>query len=143
MIFGDRNRNQLRAAYIDAWRKFRAGAPLEPLERQLAAVIAEHPEYQPSLECGADALTADFTPERGQQNPFLHMGLHLAVREQVGTNRPPGIAAVFARLSAARGSALEAEHQMFEALATTLWEAQRSGRMPDEQAYLQALQRLR
>ena len=32
---------------------------------------------------------------------------------------------------------------MREALGETLWEAQRSGREPDEQAYLERLRRLR
>lgn len=142
MIFGDRNRNQLRQAYVQAWQKFRAGQPLEPLERQIAAVIAEHPEYHALLEREAQALAAEFTPEHGQQNPFLHMGLHLAIREQVATDRPAGIAAVHTRLTARVGSPLEAEHRMFEVLGEVLWQAQRSGRMPDEQGYLQRLQAL-
>ncbi|MGH8322909.1 MAG: DUF1841 family protein, partial [Steroidobacteraceae bacterium] len=35
----------MRRMYLEAWRKFSARAPLEPLEAQLAAVITEHPEY--------------------------------------------------------------------------------------------------
>ena len=31
---------------------------------------------------------------------------------------------------------------MIEVLAQTLWDAQRAGRMPDEQSYLAALRRL-
>jgi hypothetical protein len=114
---------------------------LEPLEAQLAAVIAEHPEYVTWLEAGEAALGTEFTPEGGQQNPFLHMGLHLAIREQVATNRPPGIAEVHQKLSARLG-AHEAEHAMLEPLAETLWEAQKQGHMPDEQAYLERLRKL-
>lgn len=128
--------------YLEAWRKFSARLPLEPLEAQLAAVIAEHPEYVPWLEGGDAALGADFTPEGGQENPFLHMGLHLAIREQVATNRPAGIAEVHRKLSERPGGAHEAEHAMLEPLAETLWDAQRQGRMPDEQAYLERLRRL-
>ena len=89
-FFAGQNRDQMRRMYLEAWRKFNARAPLEPLEAQLAAVIAEHPEYVTWLEAGETALGAEFTPEGGQQNPFLHMGLHLAIREQVATNRPAG-----------------------------------------------------
>jgi hypothetical protein len=142
MIFGDRNRSQLRQAYVQAWRKFRAGQPLEPLEAQIAAVIAEHPEYHALLEHDAQALAAEFTPEHGQQNPFLHMGLHLAIREQVATDRPTGIAAVHTSLTARLGTPLEAEHRMFEALGEVLWQAQRSGTLPDERAYLERLRAL-
>jgi hypothetical protein len=143
MIFGDRNRGQLRATYFAAWKKFQASAPLEPLEKQIAAVIAEHPEYHALFDNEVALAGAEFTPEKGQQNPFLHMGLHLAIREQVATDRPTGVAAIHARLAASLGSALEAEHRIFEVLAASLWEAQRSGAMPDENQYLERLRSVR
>jgi len=141
-VFAGQSREQMRRMYLEAWRKFTAQMPLEPLEKQLAAVIAEHPEYVPWLESGESPLCAEFTPEGGRENPFLHMGLHLAIREQVATNRPAGIAEVHQKLAARLGDAHAAEHSMLEPLAETLWEAQRLGRMPDEQAYLERLRRL-
>jgi hypothetical protein len=141
-VFSGQNREQMRRMYLDAWRKFTARAPLEPLEAQLAAVIAEHPEYVTWLESGENALTAEFTPEGGRQNPFLHMGLHLAIREQVATDRPAGVAEVHQKLSARLGDPHAAEHTMLEALAEALWDAQRTGRPPDEQAYLERLRTL-
>jgi len=141
-VFAGQNRDQLRRMYLDTWRKFTARAALEPLEAQVAAVIAEHPEYVQWLEAGEAALAAEFTPESGRQNPFLHMGLHLAIREQAATNRPQGIASIHATLSKRMGSAHAAEHAMLELLAETLWEAQRNGRPPDEQAYLEKLRKL-
>ncbi len=128
--------------YLEAWRKFSSQQPLEPLESQLAAVIAEHPEYIEWLEGGEETLAADFTPEGGQANPFLHMGLHLAIREQVATDRPHGIAQVHQHLAKRFGDAHAAEHAMLEPLAETMWEAQRAGRMPDELAYLERLKAL-
>ena len=139
-IFAGQSREQLRRMYLDAWRKFSAKQPLEPLEAQLAAVIVEHPEYVQWLEAGEAALAAEFTPERGQPNPFLHMGMHLAIREQVATDRPKGIAEIHRRLSSKRGDAHAGEHAMLEPLGQALWEAQRANRMPDEQAYLERLQ---
>jgi hypothetical protein len=138
-MFAGQNRDQLRRMYLDAWRKYRARAPLEPLEAQLAAVIAEHPEYVPWLESGEEVLTTEFGPEGGKQNPFLHMGMHLAIREQVATNRPTGIAAIHQALSKRMGDAHAAEHAMLDPLAQTLWEAQRNGVAPDEQIYLERL----
>jgi len=139
VVFAGQSREQLRRMYLDAWRKFSARQPLEPLEAQLAAVIAEHPEYLEWIEAGEAAIAAEFTPESGRQNPFLHMGLHLAIREQVATNRPAGIAAIHSTLSSKLGDAHKAEHVMLEALAETLWESQRNNRAPDEQAYLDRL----
>jgi hypothetical protein len=141
-IFADQNREQLRQMYLDAWRKYTASQPLEPLQAQLAAVIAEHPEYIPLLESGPQALATEYTPEGGQENPFLHMGLHLALREQVATNRPSGITQIHQSLAQRSGNPHAAEHTMLEALAETLWESQRSGRPPDEQRYLERLRKL-
>ena len=68
MTFGQ-DRDQLRRMYADAWRKFNDGGVLSPLEAQIAAVASEHPEYHRYL--GEDGLHEDFTPERGETNPFL------------------------------------------------------------------------
>lgn len=139
MIFGQ-DRNELRQMYFDAWRKFTTGAAMAPLEMQIAKVIEDHPEYQEMMT--GEIIDAAFMPEDGQTNPFLHMGLHLALREQVATDRPPGIAAIFNALLVRSGDAHSAEHQALECLAETLWEAQGSNSMPDEIAYLERLRRL-
>jgi hypothetical protein len=141
-IFANQSREQLRQMYLASWRKFRAQEPLQPLERQVAAVIAEHPEYITWLETGQDVLGAEFTPEGGRQNPFLHMGMHLALREQLHTDRPAGFAELHRRLSEHYGDAHEAEHALLTPLAETLSEAQRAGRAPDELEYLQKVERL-
>ena len=141
-FFHDQDRSSLRRSYVEVWRKWRERAPLEPLEHQIASVVEQHPEYHPVLEQDADALNRDYSPEGGQSNPFLHMGMHLAIREQVATNRPAGITAIHAALSQRLGSAHEAEHRMIECLGEALWNAQRSGLPPDESAYLESLRRL-
>jgi hypothetical protein len=141
-FFDNQSRDQLRRVYIEAWRKRREGLPSEPLEAQVADVIALHPEYHAALERGDDALDRDYTPEGGQSNPFLHMGLHLAVRDQIATDRPAGIRKAFQTVAAHLGSQHEAEHRIIECLAEAMWEAQRSGRPPDEAAYLQRVLRL-
>jgi hypothetical protein len=139
MIFGQ-DRNELRQMYADAWQKRCDNSPMSPLEAQIADVIAMHPEYQAGIARGE--LDEDYTPDGGKTNPFLHMGLHLGVREQLSTNRPPGIREVYAKVAARTGDAHAAEHQVIECLAATLWEAQSADRPPDEQKYLERLQRL-
>jgi hypothetical protein len=141
-FFDNQSRDQLRRVYLEAWRKRREGLPIEPLEAQVADVIALHPEYHAALERGDDALDRDYTPESGQSNPFLHMGLHLAVRDQIATDRPAGIRKAFQSVAARLGSEHEAEHRIIECLAEAMWEAQRSGRPADEAAYLQRVLRL-
>jgi len=141
-FFDNQSRDELRRVYVEAWRKRRAGLPIEPLEAQVADVIALHPEYHAALERDDDALARDYTPEGGQSNPFLHMGLHLAVRDQIATDRPVGLRQAFESLARRAGSAHEAEHRIIECLAEAMWEAQRTARPPDEQAYLEAVLRL-
>ena len=138
MIFSQ-DRNELRRMYADAWQKRVAGQVLSPLEAQIATVVEEHPEYHAAV---SGDLDKDFAVEGGQTNPFLHMGLHLGIREQVATNRPAGIAAVFEALAARMSNPHEAEHRMIDCLAEALWEAQRQNRPPDETAYLERLRRL-
>ena len=139
MIFGQ-DRHELRKTYADAWQKYCDKRPMSALEAQIAAVISEHPEYQDTV--ASPELDRDFTPEDGETNPFLHMGLHLGLREQIATNRPAGIAEIFARLAAKAQSAHAAEHQMIECLAEALWEAQSQNRAPDDRQYLERLRLL-
>ena len=141
MMFANAGREELRRRYVNAWQRHRDGLPLEPLDAQIADVIALHPEYHAFLE-EPDAGDQSFTVEQGRSNPFLHMGLHLAIREQVGTNRPHGIEAIHRRLTQRLGDVHVAEHRMFEVLAETLWEAQRGGVAPDEQRYMERLRGL-
>lgn len=138
MIFGE-DRNALRKMYTAAWRKQCDGQVLSALETQIATVIGEHPEYQ---EAVTGDLEQDFSVEGGKTNPFLHMGLHLGIREQVGTDRPAGIRDIFGQLAARIGDPHAAEHRMIDCLAEALWEAQRQNQAPNEQEYLQRLRRL-
>lgn len=142
MLFGQ-NRDELRRFYVQSWRKYRQQEPLQPLEAQIAEVVALHPEYHPLLEDEDKAVAGEFAAENGQGNPFMHMGMHLGLREQVATDRPAGIRAIYEALRQKGGDVHEAEHRMMECLGEAMWEAQRNGRPPDEQRYLECLRRLR
>jgi len=141
VLFAGESREALRRRYVEAWRRRCEGLPLEPLDAAIADVIELHPEYQ-TLFGDSDVIERAYSVEDGRINPFLHMGLHLALREQLATRRPAGINEVHAALSRRTGSVHEAEHRMIDALAETLWEAQRRGAAPDESLYLERLQRL-
>lgn len=140
-MFGD-DRGQIRKVYIDAWRKHRQGTPLEPMEMMVAETIVHHPEYHDLLADEERALNEDFPPEAGKTNPFLHMGMHLAIREQVQTDRPAGVRAVYQAQLSRQQDPHQVEHTMMECLARVLWEAQGKQGMPDEQAYLECLRRI-
>jgi len=140
-MFYPGDRNALRQMYVEAWRRNREGLPMEPVQTGIAMIVSEHPEYHSLLETKND-LDREWMPEDGTANPFLHMGMHLAIREQVGTDRPPGIARIHNTLSNRLGSHHEAEHLMMESLGEVLWRAQRDGVLPDDEAYLENLKKL-
>jgi hypothetical protein len=141
-MYGD-NRDEIRHTWIIAWNKYREGSPLEPLEVMIADVISQHPEYHQLLESPEpETLQQEWTALRGETNPFLHMGLHLALHEQLSTDRPSGIRGVHTRLIGRIGDRHAAEHAMIECLAEALWQGQRDNRPPDEAAYLEKLKTL-
>lgn len=141
-MFFSQNREEIRRFYLQAWEKQKSGLPVEPLEAQIIDVINDHPEYHALLEQGEKELDRDWTPEMGESNPFLHMGMHLAIREQLSTDRPPGIRAAAKILLQQIKEGHATEHQMMECLGETLWHGQRKGAPPDEQAYLRCIQAL-
>jgi hypothetical protein len=139
-MFGN-DRNAMRRYYLQCWQKQQQKQAMDALEQQVAHVIGEHPEYHALLEHSDKAIQRDYLPENGDTNPFLHMGLHLGIREQVATDRPAGIFNHYQRLSALMG-AHEAEHRMMDCLAESIWLAQRNQTAPDETAYIDCLQNL-
>ena len=140
-MFGQ-DRDQTRQVFINAWQKQLDGKPLEPLEEIIVTIISQHPEYHGILINTDKALGAEYLPENGETNPFLHMGMHIAIHEQLSTDRPSGIAGIFQQLVMQAGDPHHAEHQVMDCLGEMLWQAQRDQRMPDEQAYLACLQKL-
>jgi len=134
-------RDKLRQHYVNIWQKARQNLPLDALEQQIALVIEQHPEYHRMLE-NNHHLKNEYLTEIGETNPFLHMGMHLGIREQVATDRPKGIAQVHRLLSLKLGSVLEAEHKMMDCLAQALWASQKYQQAPDETAYQACLEQL-
>jgi len=139
MLFGQ-DVIQFRRMFYSAWSKYLNKQPLQPVEEQIAMVLVDHPEYHALFE-NEKALEADYLPEMGDGNPFLHMGLHLSLREQIVTDRPNGIRQIFETLCL-KMKPIEAEHAMIDILAECLWSAQQNQAMPDEANYLTSLQKL-
>jgi hypothetical protein len=135
-------RDDLRQAYLTAWRKACSNESLEPVERQIVDVVRQHPEYHALLEQGENALGREWRPDGGQTTPFLHMGLHIALHEQLSVDRPGGIRRLYqGMIEACLGDVHAAEHRMMECLAEELWKAQRQGREFRTKPYLKCIRR--
>jgi hypothetical protein len=117
---------------------------LQPLEQMIAAVIDRHPEYHALLKDPERALNTENGAEFSGINPFLHMSLHIAILEQVQTDRPPGVVNAYtAMLNSRKYDAHAVEHRMMECLSASLEQAQRDAKPPDEEVYIACLRRLR
>jgi len=133
------SRDDARQFFRGVWRKLEQRQVLSPLEAIVADVIRAHPEYHPVLSSDESALRREFDPLNGDHNPFLHMGLHIALAEQLASDRPPGIVAAYQALMARSGQVADThalEHRVMHCLAAVLRVAAGSARLPDEADYL-------
>ena len=131
-----------RPFFFLSWQKFRAQQVLSPLEQQNVDVLIIHPEYHAFFEQTNAATDRVYHPTLGEPNPFFHLGLHLAVRDQLATDRPVGIQIIHQQLLVQLGGdSLLVEHRMMDVLAESLWQSQQSGSLSEE-TYLAALNRL-
>lgn len=141
MFYGDTIQDT-RQMFFSSWEKFQQKKLLSPLENEIVQVILAHPEYHKILENQDKFQQQSYLPEQGKPNPFLHMGLHLAIREQVTTNRPVGISAIYTKLIQKYNDPMTVEHLLMEQLAEFLWLAQKNNLPPDEALYLRTLANL-
>jgi hypothetical protein len=135
------SRDEIRQVYLTVWKKMQQQSLLEPMEAIISDVIKLHPEYHSLLDKGEHAKEQDFTPEDGKTNPFLHMGMHIAIREQASADRPPGIQAAYQKLLKTNATH-DAEHSIIECLGQALWQAQRDNTMPNDNTYLACVKKI-
>jgi hypothetical protein len=140
-MFAGQDRGQTREVFFRAWRAHREGQPLEGVEKLIVQVVLRHPEYHALLEHPEPARERDYFPESGQTNPFLHLGMHIAIEEQLSIDQPPGIRALFETRRSQYGSHHDALHDILECLGETLWRAQRDRAPLDGPAYLECIRR--
>lgn len=131
----------MRDVFFDAWRKHREDLPLEGIDKAVVDIALRHPEYHAVLDHPEAHVDRDYLPDAGETNPFLHLGLHVAIHEQLSTDRPAGVLGAYHRLLARLDDAHAVEHRMMECLAEWLWQAQRQAAELPETEYLDCLNR--
>lgn len=129
----------VRRYFCGIWQKYENGTPMEPLEMVAWEWIRQHPEYHEELANVNRALEAEYSPEAGKSNPFLHLSLHLAISEQRAIDQPRGIREAMDVLEHRLGSAHDAAHQAQECLVEALWQSQRYNRPLDGTTYVNAV----
>ena len=136
------SREEVRRFFCDTWQKKQANSILTPLEMLAGQWMEQHPEYHAVLGDSEAALSQDYTPERGETNPFLHLSMHLSISEQISIDQPPGIRHIANVLAQRLDSEHEAQHRIMECLGQVLWESQRDGGQLSPEKYLLALKQL-
>lgn len=131
------HRDQSRQFFLYVWQKHQLAQPLEPLEIIVRDIIVAHPEYHAYLK--EEFLDKDYRPDQFEDNPFLHLGLHIAIHEQLQTDRPAGIRTLYQTLKPHFEDEHSVEHQMMLCLAQTLLQAEVQHTLPDENLYLTCL----
>jgi len=138
MLFSG-SRQETRQVFFSAWRKYLDKKPLEGVEGIIVQVALTHPEYHNLLEHPDQFEDKDYLPEHGQINPFLHMGMHVGIEEQLSMDRSIGIKTRFENLAQKLGDAHDAQHIIMECLTEMLWRVQHEGTPPDEKGYFSCI----
>lgn len=140
MIFGS-SREEFRQFFFTAFRKYQNNQALEPLESQVVQIILEHPEYHFIFESDENQFHDEWENQR-TENPFLHMSLHLSIRDQAATDKPQGFTAIYQALVQQLKNPLEAEHKMMRVVSLTIQKMLQENKVFDEKEYLSELKKL-
>ena len=129
------NRSEQRAFLSNAWVKFQNTEDLDPMEFQLVEIIKIHPEYHHLIQ----TTDAEYFPEHGQVNPFLHINLHLALREQLSINQPIEVRLAYDSLLEKIKDPHEVEHSLIDCIAEMIFLAQKNHSPFDYENYKRCL----
>jgi hypothetical protein len=138
MLYGSQ-RQDMREVFFAAWHKHIHALSLQGAEQTIVRVALEHPEYHAVLADPDTYGDRDYPPDQGRTNPFLHLGMHVAIEDQLAIDQPFGIRQRYQALLARVGDPHEAQHRLMDCLAEMLWRAQRDGTGPQETIYLACL----
>ena len=132
------DRSAQRKFLAKSWEKYKTNQLLEPLELQLANIIAKHPEYQEII----NNLDTEYFPEQGKINPFLHINLHLSLQDQLDLDQPKGIKEIYNSLLKKIKDTHRVEHIMMEQIAEMIFISQKNNKPMDQEQYLRSLKEL-
>jgi len=132
------DRKSQREFLAKSWQKYTSNIPLEPLEEQLVSIIEIHPEYQDLIT----NIDSEYFPEQGEINPFLHINLHLALKDQLSLNEPNGVREVHQKLIYHFKDQHVVEHLMMECIAEMIYLSQKNNTAMDQESYLNCIKGL-
>ena len=126
-----------RKVFYDAWVRHMEGERLSDFDQRLVQVMQCYPEFTQHITPGG---TQPVVQSQSTQNPYMVMGAHLEVVEQVAQDRPEGIRLLYQSLALKAGD-IQAQIMMRDILLTVLAQSYQSGDVPDYSEYLQMLKK--
>lgn len=131
----------VRRFFCGVYAKWTQQLPMQAIEQLAAEWMALHPEYHPALADLDQALAEMGNPTSAQDNPFLHLSMHLSISEQCSIDQPAGIRQAVELLAVRCGDLHPAHHRVMDCLGQMIWDSQRSGQPPSPSDYLEAVRR--
>ena len=134
---------QLSRAHMAAvWARARQdNGPLNTEDQILADLMEMHPQYYGFWESIEQYGDRFFDPTC-EDNPFLHVSLHVAVERQIRAGAPLLVLQTVQRLVARGDDPHDARHAVMAVLVRQLWDRTMQGRPFDVQRYAAELERL-
>jgi len=132
----------LNRAYMgEVWRKMNENADLTGEEELLAAQLAGHPEYGEIWE-NKEMGDHFFDPTKQEENPFLHISLHVMLERQIQSNNPPCVSKTIERLTALGEDPHDVQHAILRILVQEIWEVMIRRRSFDVKRYCEQIEAL-
>jgi hypothetical protein len=129
-----------RAYMANVWQKVNNNDDLTEEEELLAEQMQAHPEYE---EIWSDQSLADhlFDPTR-EENPFLHVSLHVMLERQIVSGEPPCVGRTVERLETLGENPHEVRHALLRVLVQETWEVMTRRRPFDVKRYCEKVEDL-
>lgn len=138
-MYNNLQQNDVRIFFFEVYDKYIKQQPLFGIELIALEVMQQHQEYIPIIKQKDKYLNYQWLPESGETNPFLHMSMHISIKEQVSINQPIGIVNYYNQLLHKYQEQMVVEHHIMDCLAEMIWYAQKNQCPFDTNIYFNCL----
>lgn len=121
--------------------KLKTGEPLTGMERMVAEVMKEHPEFDPVWGMG-EQMAYPQEIDGMIVNPLVHTGLHVVAQKQIDDDDPEEARMVVEHLKAQGKSHHDALHVIAQVWGNHYFRSIRSGETMEEFSYTEDLKNI-
>lgn len=129
-----------RAHMAEIWRKVNDNADLSEEEDLLAEQMQAHPEYSDMWE--SDEMAAHLFDPTREENPFLHVSLHVMLERQIRAGEPACVLRAVERLEVEGEDPHDVRHTLMRILVGEIWSVMAHKRPFDVKHYCEEVGKL-